>query len=220
VVVEFEEHPSKAAAWRAGRFVVLPDAELEDCTVWVGADADSDGLVRWEGLLARRLSSTTARICAVPFWAYDLNLGDEVELIESAEGASVVTGVAVDAGNYTFRVLFADPPLGDERWRELMIELEPFDCWCDVRGPGFVAVSAPGGHAQSRPVSNWSSPRCSRSRHDGSTSEFRVSRKAAAERASRPAAANLVSACCYAGCRESPAAKGGLRRCGNAPWAS
>lgn len=147
-MVEFEEHPSRAAAWRAGRFVVLPDAELEDCTVWVGADAGSEGSVTWEGLLARRLSSTTARICAVPFWVYDLNLGDEVALMESADGAPVVTGVAADAGNYTFRVLFADPPDGDARWHELMIELEPFDCWFDVRSPGFIAVSAPPTRAQ------------------------------------------------------------------------
>jgi hypothetical protein len=147
-VVERDEHPSRAAAWRGGRFVVLPDAEREDCTVWVGAEAHSAGTVRWEGLLARRLSDERARICAVPFWVYDLDLGDEVTLMDSAEGAPVVTGVVLDGGNYTFRVRFEHAADDDVRWRGLMVELEPFDCWFDVRSPGFLAVSAPPAHAQ------------------------------------------------------------------------
>jgi hypothetical protein len=61
-VVEFDEHPSKAAGWRDGRFLVLPDAEQVDCTVWVGAEADSAGSVKWEGLLARRLSDERAHL--------------------------------------------------------------------------------------------------------------------------------------------------------------
>jgi hypothetical protein len=151
--MEYDEHPSKASAWREGRFVVLPDAEREDCTVWVGVEADSAQSVKWEGLLARRLSGKRARICAVPFWVYDVNLGDEVALMDSAEGASVVTGVVVDGGNHTFRVRFEHAADDDVRWRELMVELEPFDCWFDVRSPGFLAVSAPPAHAQ--PVADY-----------------------------------------------------------------
>ena len=146
--MEYEEHSSKASAWREGRFIVLPDAEREDCTVWVGAGADWSRSVRWEGLLAVRLSCNRARVCAVPFWVYDVNLGDEVALMESAEGAPVVTGVVVDGGNYTFRVRFAGAADDDVRWRELMVELEPFDCWFDVRSPAFVAMSAPAAHAR------------------------------------------------------------------------
>lgn len=127
---------------------MLPDAELEDCTVWVGAEADSAGSVKWEGLLARRLSSGRARICAVPFWVYDINLGDEVALLKSAEAALVVAGVVVDGGNYTFRVRFEDVTHDDVRWRELIVELEPFGCWVDVRSPGLLAMSAPPTHAQ------------------------------------------------------------------------
>jgi hypothetical protein len=146
-MTEFEEHPSKASAWRAGRYVVLPDAELEDCTVWVGTSEATDGLVTWEGLLARRLAPDRARVCAVPFWVYDLNLGDEVTLMASDESAPVVTGVAVDAGNFTFRVAFTDGDDNDPRWRELMVDLEHFECWFDVRGTGFIALSAPASHA-------------------------------------------------------------------------
>jgi hypothetical protein len=146
-VTEYDEHPSKASAWRDGRFVVLPDAESADCTVWVGAEQHSEGAVKWEGLLARRLGPDRARICAVPFWVYDLNLGDEVALIDSAEAAPVVTAVVKDAGNCTFRVV-AGQPDDDEWWRQLMVELEEFDCWFDVRSAGFLALSAPAEHAE------------------------------------------------------------------------
>ena len=84
----------------------------------------------------------------MPFWAYELNLGDEVALMGSAEGAPVVTGVIADGGNFTFRVRFDGAAHDDVRWRGLMVELEQFDCWFDVRGPGLVAVSAPSAHAQ------------------------------------------------------------------------
>jgi uncharacterized protein DUF4265 len=57
-------------------------------------------------------------------------------------------GVVKDAGNYTFRVSFDDAPNDDRRWHELIVALEPFDCWVDVRDPGFLAVSAPPGEAQ------------------------------------------------------------------------
>ncbi|HTN25602.1 MAG TPA: DUF4265 domain-containing protein [Solirubrobacteraceae bacterium] len=147
-MIEYDEHPSKAAAWRKGRFVVLPDAELEDCTVWVAAEVNSSTSISWEGLLARRLGDGRARMCAVPFWVYDLNLGDEVAVMDSAEGAAVVTAVVVDGGNYTFRVRFEDAADDDVRWRDLMVDLEPFDCWFDVRSPTFVALSAPSAHAQ------------------------------------------------------------------------
>ena len=94
------------------------------------------------------MSGRRARICAVPFWVYDVNLGDEVALMDSAEGAPVVTGVVVDGGNHTFPVRFDHAADDDVRWRELMVELEPFNCWFDVRSPGFLGVSAPPPHAQ------------------------------------------------------------------------
>ena len=105
-MAEFEEHPSKAAARRYGGFVVLPDAEAEDCTIWFRLEPDADSDMRWEGLLGRRLSDDRARVCAVPFWVYDLNLGDEVRIVTSAEGALIATESIHDSGNYTFRVSF------------------------------------------------------------------------------------------------------------------
>ena len=60
----------------------------------------------------------------------------------------MVVNVAKDAGNSTFRVVFDGVHDDDARWRELMLELEPFECWFDVRNPRYVALSAPPAHAQ------------------------------------------------------------------------
>jgi hypothetical protein len=142
-VIAHYEHPSKAATWRRGEFVVLPDAEAEDCTVWFAASDDTDGNVGWEGLLCNRLSPDRARVCAVPFWLFDIGLGDEVAVIDSPDGALLADGVAHDAGNFTFRVIFEGAREDDERWQALMIDLEPQACWFDVKDRAFVALSAP-----------------------------------------------------------------------------
>jgi Domain of unknown function (DUF4265) len=144
---QYVEHPSRATTLRNGEFVVLPDALAEDCTVWFAVEpGDQDGGA-WEGLLARRLADDRVRICAVPHFAYDVNLGDEVSVI--ASGALVATRVVKDAGNYTFRVAFdrSDDP-HDARWRGLMVDLEPYDCWFDPRHEWLVAISVGPEHAQ------------------------------------------------------------------------
>ncbi len=148
VVAIYREHASKPARLRGGELVVYEDATHEDCTVWVFHERDSEGEEHWEGLLARRLPEERARICAVPVFVYDLNLGDEVSVAASAEGAAVATGLISDAGNFTFRVFFEHGVANDdEGWRALMADLEPFNCWFDVYSPRLVALSATSSHA-------------------------------------------------------------------------
>lgn len=138
---DFDEHPGKVTTWRDGDFVAHPDAEAEDETVWAYVH---DGPCRWEGLLARRISEDRARLAAIPFWVYNLDLGDEVALETAPNGAPVITDVVADGGNYTYRVRFEGAGEDDTRWRELAQALAPLGCWFDVRQPGFLAVSAPG----------------------------------------------------------------------------
>jgi hypothetical protein len=138
-VTDYSEHPSRTAAWRDGAFVVHPDAAAEDCTVWVPV---VDGPVDWEGLLACRTGPDSARISAIPLWVYDLHLGDEVQTMDSAEGAPVIIGPVASAGQHTFRVRFTDAAADDTRWQDLMKDLEPAGCWFDVSSPGYLAVSA------------------------------------------------------------------------------
>lgn len=148
------EHPSKASRWANGRLFVHPDAEQEDATVWVQFDDDADSEPLWEGLLARRLGPDRVRLCAVRAYAYDLDLGDELEVVED-EGALIATHVAAASGNFTFRVLFPQAARAsmDERLLELMRELEQFHCWFGVMSPRFLAISA--AYEQSQHVASY-----------------------------------------------------------------
>ena len=67
--------------------------------------------------------------------------------MESGEGAPVVTGAAREAGNYTFKIIFEGAGDDDRRWQELMVELEPLDCWFDVRSPRYIALSTSAANA-------------------------------------------------------------------------
>ena len=138
----YVEHPSKAARWRDGGFEVLPEAAAASETVWISLPPDEDGAV-WEGLLAVPSAPGRAVLAAVPVFAYDLNLGDEVEVVATAEGPLVAVRPVWDAGRFTFRVLFpdADDP-GDRSWVALQQDLEPYGCWFDVYSRQLVGVSA------------------------------------------------------------------------------
>lgn len=138
----YDEHSSKAAAWRAGEFIVFPEAIDEDTTVWFACGRDEDGRTSWEGLLARRVDANRARIAAIPYWARGVSLGDEVSVVESAEGAVVAVDVLRASGNATLRVGFKNENRETgRRWMTLMRELERFDCWFDVLSPMFLALS-------------------------------------------------------------------------------
>jgi hypothetical protein len=69
----------------------------------------------WEQLWARQVDQTQFEICCIPFFAYDLSLGDLVET-ESRDGKDyVVRRVVNRAGRYVFRVWFGD--VADEQRR-------------------------------------------------------------------------------------------------------
>lgn len=141
-MAEIEEHPSKATTWVDGVFVVSPEADKANLTVWVSAEAHTDGAVKWELLSAQKLSADRARLLSVPFFVYDLSYGDDVILEDQSEGDPVGAGVAKASGNETFRVVFDGAGSGDDRWVSVMVDLEHLGCWFDIRGPGFMAISA------------------------------------------------------------------------------
>jgi hypothetical protein len=64
--------------------------------------------VRWEQLWARRLGPNRFEICCIPFFAYDLALGDEVETAPSNGMQYVVSKVVKPSRRYVFRVWFGD----------------------------------------------------------------------------------------------------------------
>ena len=132
------EHPSTVVRLVDGELLGYPLAREEDCTVWI---ALPDGEDEWEGLLGIRRSKNTAEIVSIPLFAYGLNLGDVVTTVQSVEGADVVSGLASDGGNFTFRALFPTESHPGQHWRRLMSDLEPYDCWFDTWSETLVAVS-------------------------------------------------------------------------------
>jgi hypothetical protein len=143
--VGYREHPSKVTRLVGSQLVGYPSAAEENCTVWI-ALPDAPG--EWEGVLARRASDDSAELVGIPMFAYDLNLGDTVRLVSSAERVAVVSGVAARSGNYTFRALFERESQAGEHWRRLMADLEPLGCWFDVWSEKLVAISVAGANAQ------------------------------------------------------------------------
>lgn len=63
---------------------------------------EKDGRGEWEQLWVIRLDDRHFSLCCIPFFVYDLALGDEVETDESY----VMTRVTKSSGRYTFRVWF------------------------------------------------------------------------------------------------------------------
>jgi hypothetical protein len=68
-------------------------------------------------------------------------------LATTPEGADIMDGVLVRAGNQTFRALFAIESDQTEHWRRLMSDLEPFDCWFDTWSETLIAISSPQANA-------------------------------------------------------------------------
>jgi hypothetical protein len=141
----FREHPSKVVRLVGGELVVYPLSAEEDCTLWF---ALADGPDEWEGVLGKRQSADTAELVGIPVFAYDVNLGDVVRTVTSAEGAAVVAEVAVDAGNYTFRAFFQDDSAPGEHWKRVMTDLEQFGCWFDTFSENLIAISVDAPNSQ------------------------------------------------------------------------
>ena len=81
----------------------------------------------------------TATVLAIPAYLYDVNFGDRVNVMPSAENALVATGIDRDALNSTFRVLLkSDDP---NAWQPLASELAERGCLLDFISPRFFAIS-------------------------------------------------------------------------------
>jgi hypothetical protein len=136
--------------WRDGAFEARVESSNASQSVWFALEPEEPGDVVWEGLLVESIGPERVVVAAVPAFAYDVNLGDEVRVMASAEGALVAVGVVRDAGRFTFRVWFPEweRSSADERWKDLQVDLERFECWFDVYSPQLIAVSVEADDAQ------------------------------------------------------------------------
>src|ERR1700738_4749295 len=63
---------------------------------------------RFEQLFARQLGQERFEICCIPFFVYNIALGDVVVTAPSGDRKYVVKGVVEPAGRYVFRVWFGE----------------------------------------------------------------------------------------------------------------
>lgn len=84
---------------------------------------DADGS-EWEQLWSRQIDESRFELCCIPFFAFDLALGDVIEVGPHAGRQYVVRRVVEPSGHYTFRVWFGDsqhPAARDEVVEELTL---------------------------------------------------------------------------------------------------
>ncbi len=96
--------------WRdRANFIIIARIDLEP-TVVQG---------RWEQLWTQQITDNRFILCCIPFFIYDLALGDEVETSPQGKNSYVMQRVVNPSGHYTFRVWFHDPGVRGEVAREL-----------------------------------------------------------------------------------------------------
>ncbi len=101
-------------------------------------DIDQYGNEIWEQLWSRQISENSYEVCCIPFFIYNISLGDEV----STGTDYIISGVIKPSGHYTFRVWFGDTP--DPEIREIVIkELTENDCLYERYSYNLIAVDAP-----------------------------------------------------------------------------
>lgn len=101
---------------------------------------------RWEQLWAQQVAENRFIICCIPFFVYDLALGDEVQTISSEGRQYLVQQVISPSGHYTFRVWFCDPQARDK----VPCELAHLGCLMEWRwaSSNLLAVDVIGSQAQ------------------------------------------------------------------------
>ncbi len=98
---------------------------------------ENEGRNEWEQLWARRLDDRRFSLCCIPFFVYDLALGDEVE----TDGNYVVQNVIRPSGQFTFRIWFGDSTkLGIKD--EVLRRLESIGVLSEWSSANLLAVSA------------------------------------------------------------------------------
>jgi hypothetical protein len=94
----------------------------------------------WEQLWARQTDENRFEICCIPFFVYDLALGDKVETETIGEKKYVLNRVISQSGRYTFRAWFSGP----SGRAEIIEEVTKLGCLTEQRWPssGLLAIDA------------------------------------------------------------------------------
>jgi hypothetical protein len=70
--------------------------------------SEDDRPRKFEQLFVRQVADDRFEVCCIPFFLYDIALGDVVATSPKDDRAHLVTGVAKSSGHYVFRVWFGE----------------------------------------------------------------------------------------------------------------
>jgi hypothetical protein len=148
VADEYKEHSSPTGHLIDGQLVPVPESVAATETVWLALPIEDGQVQVWEGLAAEPTKSPNrVKLRAVPLFAYDVNYGDEISVVISAEGPLVATGVTKDSGNYTFRVWLREDA-GDAALRDVVTQFGALGCLIEGYGNKLIGLSCSPENAQ------------------------------------------------------------------------
>jgi hypothetical protein len=148
VAYQYKEHPSPTGHLIEGQLVPVPESVSATETVWFALPIEPDETQVWEGLAAEATGAKDrVKLRAVPLFAYDVNYGDEISVMTSAEGQIVATGITKDAGNYTFRVWMREDT-GDAAVGDVVAQFGALGCLIEAYGDRLIGLSCSPKNAQ------------------------------------------------------------------------
>ncbi len=98
-----------------------------------------DDILRHEELWARQMSDERFEICCIPFFIYDIHLGDVVR-IRPRDGKNLVEGVLTPSGHHTFRVWFTS--FSQAVRADVLAEVKELGCLTEWFSDQLLAVDA------------------------------------------------------------------------------
>lgn len=122
----------------------------EQANFIVRANISEDGGRRkWEQLWTRQINDFRFELCCIPFFIYDLALGDEIE----TDSQYVLQRVVKPSGHYTFRAWFGES--ADLNVRDEVIQMmQHLGCALEWSSENLVAIDA-GTDALARDVADF-----------------------------------------------------------------
>lgn len=101
---------------------------------------------RFEQLWTKRVGESQFEICCIPYFLYDLALGDTVETAPQGGRQHVLSRVLSRSGRYVFRAFFERPQY---RYRDETVEgLQGLGAQIEWSSPSLLAVDVEGALAQ------------------------------------------------------------------------
>jgi hypothetical protein len=111
----------------------------------------------WEQLWCKQIAENQFEICCIPFFVYDLALGDVVETGLEGEGRYVFQRVLKPSGRYCFRVWFGNSAAPHSRDEVIQFAAQ-LGCLSEWGSTNLLAIDS-GSEAQAQAIADYLSQR-------------------------------------------------------------